>query len=63
MTKYFSSRLIYFPEPEAMKIKPESEVCCQVVYSGLDIFTAVVFTMHWYPVKLAVGLPNTQLIF
>ncbi len=25
MVKYFTSRLVYFPEPEGVKIKPESE--------------------------------------
>ncbi len=26
MAKYFMSRLIYFHEPEGLKIKPESEI-------------------------------------
>ena len=39
MAKYFKSRLIYFHEPELVKIKPESEISCHntltSVISGL----------------------------
>ncbi len=39
MAKYFISRLIYFQEPEASEIKPESEISCHntltSVISGL----------------------------
>ncbi len=28
MVKYFMSRLMYFQEPEAVKIQPESEISC-----------------------------------
>ncbi len=39
MTKYFTNRLIYFQEPEPVKIKPESEISCHItltsVISGL----------------------------
>ncbi len=31
MAKYFTSRLIYFQEPEGVKIKPESEMFGHVV--------------------------------
>ncbi len=39
MVKYFMSRLIYFREPEGVKIKPESEISSHItlmsVISGL----------------------------
>ncbi len=54
MAKYFMSRLIYFQEPEGMKIQPESEISSHItltsiisgllLYSTLDIFTEVVCT-------------------
>ncbi len=58
MARYFTLRL-YFQEPEAVKIKPESEISSHItlisIISGLfalDIFTEVVGKQ----VKLVVGV-------
>ncbi len=67
MAKYLS-RLIYFHEPEAAKIKPESEISYLItltcVISGLftlDTFTAVVSTrgLVTHSSKLIVGVTHT----
>ncbi len=30
MAKYFKSKLVYFHKPEAVKIKPKSEISCHI---------------------------------
>ncbi len=35
MAKYFTSRLIYFHKPEAVKIKPESEISSHITLTSL----------------------------
>ncbi len=40
MAKYFKSRLIYFHEPVAVKIKPENEISCHFTLTSIisDLF-------------------------
>ncbi len=71
MAKYFTSRLIYFHEPEGVKIKPESEISSHItlvsVISGLfharylHISSLLVTLGVKLVVKLFRGSPQTWL--
>ncbi len=68
MAKYFMSRLIYLHEPEAVKIKPESEISSHItltsVISGLFYprylhFLVLDWQLTTSGVKLVVGAIHT----
>ncbi len=63
MVNYFMSRPIYFHEPEAVKIKPESEISCRITLMSIIIG---LFYTRYLRTLCKVGCrasPNPQLLF